>query len=211
MARKKTKADEAYNIRRRAKRAMQRAIREGKTQLAEYLSQRIAKSYATGRRREHTEESRKVLASLSRVTAGRRDPELQERRNRVFLQQLRRAAAGEANVITGRGVSQRTGFAAAMEANVFFMATRDVWERVPGGSKDPLGTYAREMGFDSYQAAWEYVMGQQREALARIDALFPSGSMDVSRSMSIENVMPVTDVIYGEAYMQVAAMINVMR
>lgn len=207
--RRKTKADEAYNVRRRAKRAMQRAMREGKTELAEYLSDRISKSYLAGRVEEQRAEARKVLSTLRKIAPARVGKDVQERRNQVFLRQLSRAAAGEGNVVTG--MTRRTGFAAAMEVNVFFMATRDVWENVPGGSRDPLGTYARERDFASYQAAYEYVMSQQQEALARIDALFPVGGMEVSRGQTIENIMPVTDVIYADGYMQVAALINVMR
>lgn len=201
MARAKRASDETYNIRRRAKRAMQRAIKQGNTQLAQALQREIDKSYmdrGTKQYRQGIEQVKRNLKGLVGQEGTARGNKKVKRSNTAFLAELRKAAKGLPSAVT-----TRTGFQATLETNVFFAATRDMWEYVPGGNKRPLETVAGILGYDNLEEAYRYIMSKQDEALAKIDAL--------SGAQPVDDITQPTELSFEERYQYAMSYVNVMR
>lgn len=201
MARAKRASDETYNIRRRAKRAMQRAIKQGNTQFAQALQREIDKSYmdkGTKQYRQGIEQVKRNLQGLVGQEGAARGNKKVQRSNTAFLAELRKAAKGLPSVVT-----TRTGFQATLETNVFFAATRDMWEYVPGGNERPLETVAGILGYDNLEEAYRYIMSKQDEALAKIDAL--------SGAQPVDDITQPTELSFEERYQYAMSYVNVMR
>lgn len=201
MARAKRASDETYNIRRRAKRAMQRAIKKGNTQLAQALQREIDKSYmdkGTKRYRQGIEQVKRNLKGLVGQEGTARGNKKVQRSNTAFLAELRKAAKGLPSAVT-----TRTGFQATLETNVFFAATRDMWEYVPGGNKSPLETVAGILGYENLEEAYRHIMSKQEEALAKIDAL--------SGAQPVDDITQPTELSFEERYQYAMSYVNVMR
>lgn len=201
MARAKRASDETYNIRRRAKRAMQRAIKQGNTQFAQALQREIDKSYmdkGTKQYRQGIEQVKRNLKGLVGQEGTARGNKKVQRSNTAFLAELRKAAKGLPSAVT-----TRTGFQATLETNVFFAATRDMWEYVPGGNERPLETVAGILGYDNLEEAYRYIMSKQDEALAKIDAL--------SGAQPVDDITQPTELSFEERYQYAMSYVNVMR
>lgn len=201
MARAKRVSDETYNIRRRARRAMQRAIKQGNTQLAQALQREIDKSYmdkGTKQYRQGIEQVKRNLKGLVGQEGTARGNKKVQRSNTAFLAELRKAAKGLPSAVT-----TRTGFQATLETNVFFAATRDMWEYVPGGNERPLETVAGILGYDNLEEAYRYIMSKQDEALAKIDAL--------SGAQPVDDITQPTELSFEERYQYAMSYVNVMR
>lgn len=201
MARAKRASDETYNIRRRAKRAMQRAIKQGNTQFAQALQREIDKSYmdrGTKQYMQGIEQVKRNLKGLVGQEGTARGNKRVQRSNTAFLAELRKAAKGLPSAVTNR-----TGFQATLETNVFFAATRDMWEYVPDGNKRPLETVAGILGYDSLEEAYRYIMSKQDEALAKIDAL--------SGAQPVDDIAQPTELSFEERYQYAMSYVNVMR
>ena len=201
MARAKRASDETYNIRRRAKRAMQRAIKQGNKQLAQALQREIDKSYmdrGTKQYMQGIEQVKRNLKGLVGQEGTARGNKRVQRSNTAFLAELRKAAKGLPSSATNR-----TGFQATLETNVFFAATRDMWEYVPDGNKRPLETVAGILGYDSLEEAYRYIMSKQDEALAKIDAL--------SGAQPVDDIAKPTELSFEERYQYAMSYVNVMR
>ena len=201
MARAKRASDETYNIRRRARRAMQRAIKQGNTQLAQALQREIDKSYmdkGTKRYKQGIEQVKLNLKGLVGQEGTARGNKKVRRSNTAFLAELRKAAKGLPSAVT-----TRTGFQATLETNVFFAATRDMWEYVPGGNERPLETVAGILGYDNLEEAYRHIMSKQEEALAKIDAL--------SGAQPVDDITQPTELSFEERYQYAMSYVNVMR
>lgn len=138
MARAKTKSDEIYNARRRAKRAVARLEREiggySKRQAAaakKYitkLNEQIAKSYSPQRGgvRGISEGAEKAAAVLREsVKPSKSADSVESRRNRIFERELRTASSGAPSAIAK---SQDLGQA---YAKIFYRATQSIWQGAP--------------------------------------------------------------------------------
>lgn len=201
VSRAKRVSDETYNIRRRAKRAMQRAIKQGNTSLAQALQREIDKSYmdkGTKTYQEGIEQIKRNLRGLVGQEGAARANRKLQRSNVAFLSELRKAARGLPSAVT-----ERVGFQAQLETNVFFAATRDMWEYVPGGNIKPLETVAGILGYDNLESAYRYIMGQQEEALMKIDVL--------SGAEPVDNIMQPTELSFEERYQYAMSYVNVLR
>ena len=194
-------SDKVYNVRKRAKRALQRAQKLGKTKLAALIQTEIKKTYYDKGTHTYIQGIKQVLDNLSgmigQVGVGQSKKRI-ARSNKAFLNELNKAAKGNKNSITSR-----TGFSATQEVNVFFAATRDLWEYVPGGNEHPLETVAGILHMDRLEDAYRYVMHYQKEALNRIDAL-ANGNIT-------GDLMKPSELSFDERYMDVMARVNVMR
>lgn len=194
-------SDKVYNVRKRAKRALQRANKLGKTELATSIQSEIKKTYYDKGTHTYVQGIKQVLDNLSgmigQLGVGQSKKRI-ERSNKAFLNELNKAAKGNKNSITSR-----TGFQASQEVNVFFAATRDMWEYVPGGNKHPLETVAGILHMDRLEDAYRYVMHYQKEALNRVDAL------DTGEITS--DLMKPSELSFDERYIDVMSHVNVMR
>lgn len=170
-------------------------------QLAQRLQAEINKSYFDRQTKSYQQGIEQIkrnlrgLTAQESATAGRKRI---QRSNAAFLAEMRKAAKGLPSAIT-----TRTGFQSALEINVFFAATRDLWEYVPGGNRAPLETVAGIYGFESLQDAYEYVMGEQREALGRIDAL--------ANGQPTDDIAEPTELTFDQRYQYVMSYISIMR
>lgn len=176
VARKRKAGDELNNLRKRWKRAVRRAERTGQTERAKELEHLISISkYDRGLGKYGTSTrsfasialEAEGLRGLVQAEAGDRTAKVsrEAKSNRAFREGLRAARQGIPNDST-----RRVGSAAEMEYGVFALATRSMWEQVPGGSRNQLAVVAAQLGM-SEQEAYEFVLSQNAEALSRIDEL----------------------------------------
>lgn len=201
MAREKRESDIIYNIRRRAKRALARAEKQGNERLVYALRNEIEKTYmdrGVKRYQQGIEQVKRNLKGLIGQLGASRAKKKVQRSNAAFLAELRKAARGLPNAVTGR-----TGFQATLETDVFFAATRGMWEYVPGGNRHPLETVAGILGYENLEEAYRYVMSQQEEALKRIDAL--------AGTQPVDDITQPTELTFEERYQYAMSYINVMR
>lgn len=95
---------------------MQRAIKQGNTQLAQALQREIDKSYmdkGTKQYRQGIEQVKRNLQGLVGQEGAARGNKKVRRSNTAFLAELRKAAKGLPSAVT-----TRTGFQATLETNV---------------------------------------------------------------------------------------------
>lgn len=180
---------------------MQRAIKQGNTKLAQALQREIDKSYmdkGTKQYKQGIEQVKRNLKGLVGQEGTARANRKVQRANTAFLAELRKAAKGLPSAVT-----ERTGFQATLETNVFFAATRDMWEYVPDGNKKPLETVAGILGYDNLEEAYRYIMSKQEEALAKIDAL--------SGAQPVDDITQPTELSFEERYQYAMSYVNVMR
>lgn len=194
-------SDKVYNVRKRAKRALVRAQKLGKTNLAESIQSEIKKTYYDKGTHTYVQGIKQILDNLSgligQLGVGQSKKRI-ARSNKAFLNELNKAAKGNKSSITSR-----TGFQSTQEVNVFFIATRDMWEYVPGGNQHPLETVAGILHMDRLEDAYRYVMHYQKEALNRIDEL--------ANGEITGNLMEPSELSFDERYMDVMSRVNVMR
>lgn len=194
-------SDKVYNVRKRAKRALVRAQKLGKTDLAESIQSEIKKTYYDKGTKTYAQGIKQVLDNLSglvgQLGVGQSKKRI-ARSNKAFLNEMRNAAKGNKSSITSR-----TGYASKLEVVIFFAASRDMWEYVPGGNERPLETVAGMLHMDRLEDAYNYVMHYQKEALARLDAM-ENGEIT-------GDLMEPTELSYDERYRIIMALVNVMR
>lgn len=188
-------------MRKRAKRALQRAQKQGNEKLADMISEQVQKTYYDKGTKSYAQGIEQVLDNLrgliGQLGVGSSKKTIQ-RSNRAFLNELNKAAKGEPSAIT-----ERTGFQSTQEVNVFFAATRDMWEYVPGGNRKPLETVAGILGMERLEDAYRWIMRFQEDALNRIDALAGAEMTD--------DLMQPTELSFEERYQDVMSYVNVMR
>lgn len=214
MPRKRRASDEINNLRKRWKRSAAKAERLGQTERAHELTKLVQES-KYNRQLGRYGTSERGFSSIALEAEGLRGlveaSDTQRRTkaaksNRAFQQGLKAARHGIPNDAT-----QRVGSAAEMEYAVFALATRDMWEGVAGGSHNQLAVVASQLGM-SYQDAYEYVLSQNDDALARIDELQAQlAAYDKGRTSGGLLAGVLDNEIYSEWYRQVAGFVEMMR
>lgn len=170
MARAKRKSDETYNARRRAKRAaariqrdmqgMSRSERAAAQSYLDTLNERINATYAskTGTRQQRAqsvERASQAAQQLDRATKGvRAQRSATARTNKLFEQQVNRARLGEPSTLGRYG---------AAEVDVFYAATRRIWQGKPAKDRNKL--IMESLGTSSLREAFTSVLSQNMEAL----------------------------------------------
>lgn len=179
MARKKRASDEVYNARRRAKRLIARLEREqardgigvqskARASYINSLKSQVAKSYATSRSKSALKASREAADTLNRMTRiPRADRTARERAEAIFKQQLAQARRGGESSITPAQVS------------VFYAATRRIWQGYD--VRDRNERIKRALGVESLSEAFERVISENDEAIARYDDFSDTETPDGER------------------------------
>lgn len=179
MVRAKRASDEAYNIRRRAKRLVARLEKKGLQKEAMQLRATIAKTYVS---KGHEEEARKALSQLQlqRAQMAQKVPSTSRRiainrSNDVFLREINAMREGMPSALyptQGLNLEARE-LKGQLYEKIFYQATESVWYEGKGAdsAKYALENTMMAMGFDSMQDLWDYVMSTQSDAIAKVDEL----------------------------------------
>lgn len=197
-------SDEVYNARRRARRAAERARQAGDVELARDIEGNIRElAYDRGTRSYQPDVSETMRRlELQRIMADTQaGKDRQSRSNAAFIQEMRKLSKGHAS-----GLSKRRGFAGILEASVFFMATRDIWEAWPGGTTHQVEAVAAAKGYRSFAEMYEAVMATQADALRRIDQL--TGAADYDDTADLREA---TEMSFAERYRDVTSLVVAYR
>lgn len=116
-----------------------------------------------GRRLEAKEASQR-LGSLIGEKGQRGRKAAQERRNRIFREQVRSEERGEESAMFG-GLAGRYHY-----ERVFYMATESLWKGSSNEDRD--AEIMRALGVNDLETAYDMVLAQNPEALARIREYF---------------------------------------
>lgn len=165
--RAKTKADEIYNARRHARRALEKAQKRvnagteaGQKYIAN-LQQVIKASYAEtkgakrGQYKFDKEKLKETLTTVARVATQTEVRERNKRKNIIFKEEINK---------TRRGAESRFG---KEEVNIFYTATREYWEGRPPGKRNEA--ILRGLKVDTLEEAWNIIFEDEnvKEALKR--------------------------------------------
>lgn len=215
MPRKRKASDEINNARKRWKRSAAKARKLGQKDRAQELDRLIQESkynrqlgrYGTTQRgfTSIALEAEGIRGLVEATDTGKRTK--QQKSNFAFQQGLKAARQGIPNQAT-----QRVGSAAEMEYAVFAVATRGLWENVPGGSKNQLAVVSSQFGM-SYQDAYDFVLSQNTAALNRIDELQQElHTYDTEQQVGglLDGVLSEGEE-YSEWYSSVMGLVEMMR
>lgn len=197
-------SDEVYNARRRAQRAAARAKQAGDMELARRIEGNIRELAYDRGTRSYQPDVRETLQQLEvqRTMADTQAAKTkQARSNAAFLAEMRKLTKGQMS-----GLSERSGYAGILEASVFFMATRDIWESWAGGSTHQVEAVAAAKGFRSFAEMYKAVMATQTEALQRIDQLTGEADYD-----DMDDLQEATEMSFAEQYRDVASLVTMYR
>lgn len=163
MPRAKRISDEVYNVRRRAERAAKR--------LGENISELIGQSYkgVTGAYQKGAIEALESYAKRKSISS--------QRKNKVFSEELRKLSKPSeretSSLTSGSEVRDATAIA------VFYQSTRQAWEgKDPERRNEYIVEALSEYGVYDLQAAWDFVMDRNADALARVDQGYESTAED---------------------------------
>lgn len=174
MARPKTRSDEIYNERRRAKRLAARIeaqtfrTKQEKAQAAAYverLNKAIANTYAKrdGGRASYSEKTQRQVAALSQVTR-RGVRTAQDRRNTIFASDINLASRqADSNIASSGDKDEALGM-----VKIFYQSTRSLWEGVPKEERN--NAILMGLGLQDLGEAFKYVLGNNQDALRRLQA-----------------------------------------
>ena len=209
MARAKTRADELYNERRRARRAIQRInndIQMGKysadesvsaQQYVEYLRTGLRNTYV-GRinnpqlRGEAYDRAFENVGSLQREVSqySQSSDRFLWQRNRVFENEMSRASRGELTSLGALGHA---------EVKIFFRATQEFWDRRGVAPSERYEAILEGMGETDLRVAFDRIMEANPTALrtaeselngiTSTDGLSASGDVDGSPQYVHETIM----------------------
>lgn len=180
-SRKKTTADELYNARRRAKRAIARLEKEiqkgtitGREKAAtegyiKSLRETVQKTYA--KRGIDKIEAQRAAKALDVQTLEKGTQTAEQRRNIVFERQIYLAGAGMPTTIA------KTPEAAQAAVKIFYKATQHLWQGLP--VKDRNKAIMARLAVSSLHDAFIEVMRQNPEAFrAALDVYRPIEDTD---------------------------------
>lgn len=171
MARPKTRSDEIYNERRRAKRLAARIqkqqfqTQQQKQQAQAYverLNQAIAKTYATRQSGKlvYSEQAQRQVSSLSQVTR-RGVRTAQDRRNTIFASDINLASRQADSFIAQGNKDEALGM-----VKIFYQSTRALWEGLKPSERN--NAILMGLGMSDLSEAFNYVMQQNPEAIKQL-------------------------------------------
>ena len=195
MARARRASDEIYNLRRRARRAAERAERRGDFELAEKMRRDIEQTYYSRKQGDYKAGTTERFMRLERERY--ETSEHQRRKNQMFLQQLSAANKGEASSI-GPG-----GEADILRTTVFFWATRRLWEGAD--PKRRMEIIARRYGVYDYEQLFNEVMAGQADAVRAIEATYGDTSEE-----GFEDRLPGEKEYHELSPVEITALVRVM-
>ena len=174
MAREKRESDELYNMRRRAKRALQRAERQAKqasgaerAAIKNYINDvkkdiensYVAKKGSSERRSVSNayKEAQKAVKKTQAIENGNTSDSEFTMTDRAFRRELTKATKGESSIIAPN--KQR----ARMYTKIFYASTQYLWEDVE--PEERLSAIVQGLGVDSLYEAFRKTLADNRRAL----------------------------------------------
>lgn len=169
MARARKAGDDAYNIRRRARRIIAnleaqkdilsprraKAVSSYIESLQRDIEASLMKNAPAGVSADEAKARRdRALARLNTAGSVKKTPK-QERANAIFRKQMSLASSGDSYTSLGKYGQDRV--------KIFYRATQRIWEGKP--AKDRNDLIMKSLGVSSLEAAMKIVLSQNKEAM----------------------------------------------